>query len=299
MTSAMVIDQDGEVIAPRRRERNAGRILEVLPPTAGAKVAALERMSAQQQIEHVNGLLNNSRSGLLAAIEAQSIPGIVEHKAKSLAIQMISKQLKLSRAVQDDAVVLVRMSERAIAVAIRYGQSIGTVETKSDALARGAQAREIKAGRRSFSPGEKDRKIAVATLLTPTEQSGGKSREFSVFNLSDGVTDEQFEEALAQARGEGNLSRANVARKASALAIGTGDVVPEPKSEPAPKPRLTKHDSTEMLANINGMLNGIVESLPFIDPADIDAAANKAVISNIHHSMGHIRTLLKGIQNNG
>lgn len=127
--------------------------------------------------------------------------------------------------------------------------------------------------------------------------------------MTDGVSDEQFEEAIAEAKAEENLSRANVARKAKAKAqrkepidandpLIDADVEPEPEPEPAqPKKRLTKHDSTEMLANINGMLNGIVESIPFIDPADIDATENKQVIENIRQSIGSIRKLLKGIEN--
>lgn len=108
--------------------------------------------------------------------------------------------------------------------------------------------------------------------------------------MTDGVSDAQFNEALDEAKAEGNLSRANVARKCKAKAnpvplIDENDpeidaeVQPQPEPEPAqPKKRLTKHTSTEMLANIDGMLHGIVESLPFMDPADIDADANAETI---------------------
>jgi hypothetical protein len=117
--------------------------------------------------------------------------------------------------------------------------------------------------------------------------------------MTDCVSDAQFAQALAEARAEGNLSRANVARKARALASAADpqSTQPEPSASAESKRRLTKHDSTEMLANINGMLNGIVESIPFIDQNDIDATANRAVIKNIRKSMAQISALLKGIEN--
>ena len=126
--------------------------------------------------------------------------------------------------------------------------------------------------------------------------------------MTDGVSNEAFEEAIAEARAEENLSRANVARKAKAKsepasALNLEDprhdenVVPEMPAAQA-KRRLTKHDSVEMLANINGMLNGIVETLPFIDPTEVDFSQldNRRVIENIRQSMSSIRKLLKEIE---
>lgn len=302
MSTCLVID--GEVIETHRtRKRNDKRLAlrepVILPPDVDTKVVSLRQLDRADQEQHVTALLIQSRAGLAAATDAHQA---VEWKAKAGAIQELAKQLQLSREIQLDAAEFTRRAERAVGIAIREGQSNGTVETSSEARARGAHAREVKAGRRSISSEEIDRKIRVSSLLTPTEQSGGSSGQHSVFKLADGVSDPHFEKAIAEARAEGNLSRANVARKAQALAARRAvahetPIPPTPRPKLEPRSRLTKHDSTEMLANINGMLNGIVETLPFIDPADIDAESNRAVINNIRHAMGKLRSLLKGIEN--
>ncbi|MDO3057020.1 hypothetical protein P5V98_24650, partial [Mycobacteroides abscessus subsp. massiliense] len=46
-----------------------------------------------------------------------------------------------------------------------------------------------------------------------------------IYDLADGVSDEQFEEAITEARAEGNLSRANVARKCKDKAQAAREVV--------------------------------------------------------------------------
>lgn len=87
--------------------------------------------------------------------------------------------------------------------------------------------------------------------------------------MTDGVSDEQFEEALTQAREEGNLSRANVARKAKSKArkesVDADDSLtdatgPKPSddmpSRPTPDKAANqfKKNSTEMVETINHML---------------------------------------------
>lgn len=285
---------EGEIVdlTHRRRNRNVVRDVAILPPTVGDKAVALGTLDVDTQVRAVAVMLTHAATELAKATDAQSI---VEWKAKAGAIQELTKQLQLSKGLQLDAAEFVRRTERALGVAIRVGQQEGTVETTADAKRRAGRKRQGSAP--SYEDGAG--KTPVNTLLTHTEQTGGKHREHSVFALTDGVTDVQFAEALAEARTEGNLSRANVARKARAKAalVDSAPVEPEPVPSPEPKRRLTKHDSAEMLANISGMLNGIVETLPFVDPSDIDFSASKAVVQSIRTSMIRIRALLKEIEN--
>lgn len=298
----------------RRRERNAARVPDVLPPSKDEKLAALSRLTPEQQVEHVSELLVHSHAGLLVAIAAQDLPGIAEAKQKAATIQEIAKQLRMGKDMQLHAAEFCRRAERGLGVAIREGQADGTVETAEEARRRraltGVAAREERAGR-STNYKFVDRKLSPADFLDSNERNGsGIHKGGSVYDMTDGVSDEVFEEALAEAREEGNLSRANVARKSKAKAQRENDesdddsdaepVAETPPHTPVkPKKRLTKHNSTEMLANINGMLNGIVETLPFIDPTDIDPTDrdNKRVIENMRQSMARIRRLLKEIEN--
>ena len=283
--------------------------LDLLPPSKDEKLAALARMTPEQQVETVTGMLVQSNVGLLVAIAAQDLPGIAEAKQKAATIQEITKQLRMGKEMALHAAEFVRRAERGLGVAIREGQARGVIATPDEvASAAGKVARGSFSSRQNALGKPADTDFAERSELSGNSTKG----QFGIYGMTDGVSDAQFEESIAEAKADGNLSRANVARKCKAKVQGTAVAAAQPeaptpaamparnKPEPVaeqPKKRLTKHDSTEMLANINGMLNGIVQSIPFIDPADIDAAENKHVIENIKHSMAQVRRLLKGIEN--
>ena len=212
--------------------------------------------------------------------------------------------------MQLDAAEFLRRAERGLGVAIREGQANGTVETPAESKVRRGRnavlAREEKLGRSKNYKFQAPDKLVPYDVLTSNELHGsGPDKGGSVYAMTDGVSDDQFDQAVSEARAEGNMSRANVARKCKAKAAAAKadepaeDVTPEPVPIPPeptppkpPKPRLTKHDSTEMLANISGMLTGVVQSVQFMDPEDIDATENRAVIQAIRTSLGAIRRLL-------
>ncbi|MBE5512524.1 hypothetical protein [Mycobacteroides abscessus] len=80
-----------------------------------------------------------------------------------------------------------------------------------------------------------------------------------IYDLADGVSDEQFEEAITEARAEGNLSRANVARKCKDKARAVREVVDadDPLIDAAAAEPVTtkwpfRNSPTEFLAEITG-----------------------------------------------
>ncbi len=285
-----------EVETHRRRERSLVGSVEVLPPDVETKVGALRTLDGAAQAAAVTAMLSHSRTGLLAAIAAQDLPQIVEWKAKGAAIQEIAKQVRLGKELRLDADEFVRRAERGLGVAVRGGQQRG------DVLRQGQRADHIQAQQEN-----RDTVISRPTDYASPHELSGEPNGFGIYGMTDGVSDEQFEDAIAEARAEGNLSRANVARKAKAKAtavIDADDPLIDAEVEPAPKPatkakkkRVTKHDSTEMLANIAGMLGGVVEAIRFMDPSDIDAARARPTIENIRQSIGVVRKLLKEIEN--
>lgn len=293
-----------------------GSNLAVLPPDVETKVNELRPLDGAAQAAQVTAMLSHARTGLLVAIAAQDLPQIVEFKRKAAAIQEIAKQVRMGKEFQLDAAEFVRRAERGLGVAIRTGQQEGSVETKSDASRRGTAVREINQGRRHSSDEDLLRGKLRPTDLAPVSELQG-ARGDGIYAMTDGIPDAAFEEALAEARAEAEagsnngayaMGRANVVRKCKAK-VGNNQSLKdsssaetglaETKEAGQPKKRLTKHDSAEMLANINGMLNGIVESLPFIDPAEVAISdpMNRRVIHNIRESMSHIRKLLKEIEN--
>lgn len=265
----------------------------MLPPDVETKVGALRTLDGAAQAAAVTAMLSHSRTGLLAAIAAQDLPQIVEWKAKGAAIQEIAKQVRLGKELRLDADEFVRRAERGLGVAVRGGQQRG------DVLRQGQRADHIQAQQEN-----RDTVISRPTDYASPHELSGEPNGFGIYGMTDGVSDEQFEDAIAEARAEGNLSRANVARKAKAKAtavIDADDPMIDAEVEAAPvakpKKRLTKHDSTEMLTNIAGMLGGVVEAIKFMDPSDIDADQARPTIDNIRQSIGVVRKLLKEIEN--
>lgn len=111
-----------------------------------------------------------------------------------------------------------RRAERGLGVAIREGQANGTIETRSDVARRGTMVRERNQGRISDDDlnhfmNEVDTKQKLADLVDTQELSNNGC---GIYQMTDNVTDEQFDQAIAEAKAEGNLSRANVARKCKA-----------------------------------------------------------------------------------
>lgn len=271
----------------------------ILPPTVSDKVKALSTLDGESQARAVTVLLSQSRTGLLAAIAAQDLKGIVEFKAKASAIQEMSKQLRLGKELQLDAAEFVRRAERGIGVGIREGQANGTVNGVGTHTNRG---NGHQSGRESLTTSSK---VRPTDLASQHELHGANNPGEGIYAMTDGVSDEQFEEALTEAKGEGNLSRANVARKAKAKAVTDpkpADTVIDQDSAPAPKPvpkpaNGFKKNSTEMLDAINHMLQGAVQTIEFIDIDDIDPNQRNRIKTELNTSLNIIRKFMKGVTN--
>lgn len=262
---------------------------------------ALRQLDGASQARAVTVMLSHSRTGLLAAIAAQDLPGIVEFKAKASAIQEMSKQLQLGRDMRFDAQEFVRRAERGLCAGLREGQANGTVASEAEARSMAAIDRDIDLGRSTKSPEDLVAKPKVSDYLSKTERTGGKDPNTSVFAMTDGVSDEQFEQALAEARDEGNLSRANVARKAKDKAKAEApqpDPPPKREAEPESSPSQYDHtlDGTKILMNAANRFESAAEYLPQIDPSTISAEDKKAYLNTIYTSMATIRKTLKGFQ---
>ncbi|MFH5209035.1 hypothetical protein ACHIPZ_12650 [Antrihabitans sp. NCIMB 15449] len=112
----------------------------------------------------------------------------------------------IGRLSELDAAEFVRRAERALGVAIREGQENGTVETSFEARSRSASnARAIRDGRNSSEelPKSKPMPSDFATSNELHGQYHNKIASGGIYAMTDNVTDEQFEEALADAKAEG------------------------------------------------------------------------------------------------
>lgn len=174
-------------------------------------VTMLESLPTEQQELAVSMMLDQSKQWLDRAMEATNpAREVSDFKAFVATVAEASKQKKLSEGIQLDAVEMVRRAERSLAVAIRKGQDAGEIERHDE-----ARSRAGKVARGTHQDGDD-----ILMKAKPTDFA--KSYELShsnggLYDLADGVSDEQFEEALAVAKEEGNLSRANVVRKVTEL----------------------------------------------------------------------------------
>jgi hypothetical protein len=138
-----------------------------------------------------------AKSWLAEALEHGEIERIAEMKAQAEAIRVYTVSKQLGKDAQASATEIVRRAERGLGQAARKGQRDGTITTAADG---GWSARNLPRN-------DVNRKIPVAEYLG----SGGARSD--IYSMTDGVTDTDFDEVLDEGRDEGNLTRANIARK--------------------------------------------------------------------------------------
>lgn len=93
---------------------------------------------------------------------------------------------------QLDALELVRRSERALGMSIRLGQAAGLIASRRD---------------NRYDMANKHSPLEYASRDELSGNNGG------IYRLADGWTDEEFDQAILDARVERNLKRANLIRK--------------------------------------------------------------------------------------
>lgn len=160
----------------------------------------------------VTSYLQQAREWLTRAVHETGPEEIAAAKAEIATAAEATKQLNLSKDIQLDAQEMVRRAEYALGKAIRRGQEEGTVRTTGQTVTRygGREGQP----RGAFDPAVQhtDNTIASPTdFATMNELSGYHAN--GIYALADDVDPVEFDEALDEAKNEGNLSRANVIRK--------------------------------------------------------------------------------------
>jgi hypothetical protein len=107
------------------------------------------------------------------------------------------------------------------------------------------------------------------------------------------VSDEQFDAALAEAKAEGNLSRANVVRKVK------GETKPEPKRHELQ--RRTRHiDPTRVVRETVNTLDGLALGVGLLrddySGLDLDAAVAEEWATSLTNSLRVLNRLSKSIK---
>jgi hypothetical protein len=162
-------------------------VIERSADPAGFVVAACER----------------ARAWLREALEHGEIDQIAEVKSQAEAVRVYTAQKQLGQDAQLAAAEIVRRAERGIGVAIRRGQQDGQIAKRGDRGGRGAP------GVHGGNPGD----ARGDHLGSPAGFFRNGKERAGAYAMTDGVSDDDFEDALGQAKSDRDLSRANVVRK--------------------------------------------------------------------------------------
>lgn len=145
--------------------------------------------------EFVVQCLERGKTWLSEALDHGDLDALVNIKGYAETLRVATMQKQLGHDAELVAAELVRRAERAIGLGIREGQRAGEIRT-SGQYARSGSDPDL--------PGPTD-------FAKQGDLSG--ARGDGIYALTDGVTDEEFEQAVSEAKEEGNMSRAHIARK--------------------------------------------------------------------------------------
>ncbi|TCO47327.1 hypothetical protein [Actinocrispum wychmicini] len=144
-----------------------------------------------------------AKTALDYALEHNNIEQIVEVKSQAEAVRIYTVQKQLGKDAELAAAEIARRAERGLGLAIRKGQQAGTIAAKG--------ARTDLLG--PTVGGETAVDARMHQVRRPADFAGREELTKAIYPVTDGVSDERYEAALAEAKVEGNLSRANVVRK--------------------------------------------------------------------------------------
>jgi hypothetical protein len=144
-----------------------------------------------------------AKAWLWEALECGEIEQIAEIKSQAEAVRVYTTQKQLGKDAQLAAAEIVRRAERGIGVAIRRGQETGEIAKRGQRGGCGAAG--VYGGNRGARHGE-HRGSSGSFFRHDDERA-------DAYAMTDGISDTDFEDALGEAKAEGNLSRANVVRK--------------------------------------------------------------------------------------
>ncbi len=245
-------------------------------------------------------------------------------KAQLATAAEATKQLNLSKDIQLDAQEMVRRAEYALGKAIRRGQEEGTMAVRG-----------------SFGAG---RSASEADLKRPTdfasdaELHGNPTKNApGILALVDAAPEPaDFDAALSQAKAEGNLSRANVARKSRGGApLPTSHISRESKADqiaqlaaqgyssrqmpsrvgiaedtirniareydidiPADRSiaRTRRINSTDVVVNTATALEGLVSGVELVEYGDVDPAVASQWVDSLSESMRALNRFVRQIK---
>lgn len=220
-----------------------------------------------------------AKEWLAQALEHGDIDGIVELKSQAEAIRTYTVQKQLGKDAELAAAEIVRRAERGIGLAIRRGQEAGEIRRQGEGG--GARAPYERQGTTvAAHPHPETKKRSTSEYL----MSG--SDQDQTYAVTDGISNDEFEEVIAEAKAEGNLSRANVVRKA--------------KKEPA-KPKLPgvgnkRLNADRVVSETVTLLEGAASSVALIEPGEVTSDQIGSWVASLNQSLRSLRRFVTRLE---
>lgn len=207
-----------------------------------------------------------AKSWLAQALEHGEIDQIVELKSQAEAIRVYTTQKQLGKDAELSAAEIVRRAERGLGIAIKRGQHEGTVRRKGEGGGPSSPSRDT-------------------TKTSPTPAFAHPEERRDSYALAD-ADDNTFEEAIEEAKAEGNVSRANVVRKVK------GDR--EPITNPYQRKYKRAHGD-ELVERAITSLSGIASALKDVNPGELSDGCVGKFAQELGRVLRELRTFHKGL----
>lgn len=183
----------------------------------------------------VTDYLTRARDWLAQAVETTGPEQIAAAKAEIATAAEATKQLGLSKEIREDAAEMVRRAEYALRKSLNRAQVEGFVRSRESNLIPGGP----NAGKSEPCP---------SSLPRPADFFSGRAEHLDASEMAR-LSPEEFDDVIDEAKAEGNLSRANVARKAR-----------EKSGRPAPTSRERSIQESELITAFRSMVRPLLSA---------------------------------------
>lgn len=183
---------------------------EVVPVLHANDIAELP---PKQRGELITKALEEAKAWLAVATKGTDPTPIEKFRQWAATVAEMTRQQKLAKEIQLDAAEMERRAERAIGITVRRGQTVGVIATNEELAQYAGRLGAVARGVGKIPVAKVERKPSPGDFLGRRSLSAA-----GIAQVTDGLGDEEFEEAIALARAEENMSRRNLVRRAQGLA---------------------------------------------------------------------------------
>lgn len=164
------------------------------------KMKTLDGLDKAERELTLSKLIVEVHDWLTAAMDDPTVPVSEFANTRAYVTDIVAavRRFNLGNDVRFDALLVQRLSERAVGKAVRVAQAAGELGSL-----------------KTNNPGNRGKK-----LPSPFPYIGAGTTAHLIYQMTDGVTDAQFNAVLNEARAEGNLTRGYIVRKITEVQTG-------------------------------------------------------------------------------